>query len=227
MLDFLSHWLARKLILIALLVPSLSSAAADYKDIWWNPAQSGMGFNLAQIDDTVFGAWYFYADDGKATFLTFAGQVSNNALTGALYRNTGPAPSPRYDANLVASSAVGTMQLNFNPDNRNAATFQYVFDGKSGAIALERFSFKDNSASLNKNFVGEVFGIDPSSPLPGNFAFELNAGNFKLTRQLASGNCIFEGRYTPVVEAISAMGTYRCTDMSSGSFVAPKLRLTE
>jgi hypothetical protein len=217
----------RVLTLLSITLSAFNVSAADYKDIWWNPSQSGMGFNFAQVDDTLFGAWYFYGDDGKATFLTFSGQISKYALSGNLYRNTGPAPSARYDASLVKSAAVGTMQLNFNPDNRNKADFQYVFEGKSGTIPLERFSFKDNSASLNKTFDGEVFGMDATSPLPANFAFELKNGNFKLTRQLSNGNCIFEGIYTPVVEAISAAGTYRCTDMSSGNFSAPKMRVTE
>ena len=44
--------------------------AGDYKDIWWNASQSGMGFNLSQVGNTVFGAWYFYADSGRASIRT-------------------------------------------------------------------------------------------------------------------------------------------------------------
>ena len=40
------------------------AVAGDYKDIWWNASQSGMGFNLSQVGNTVFGAWYFYSDSG-------------------------------------------------------------------------------------------------------------------------------------------------------------------
>ena len=44
--------------------------AGDYKDIWWNASQSGMGFNLSQVGNTVFGAWYFYAGIGLASIRT-------------------------------------------------------------------------------------------------------------------------------------------------------------
>jgi hypothetical protein len=73
------------------------AVAGDYKDIWWNASQSGMGFNLSQVGNTVFGAWYFYADSGQPTFLTFSGEIQNNRLSGTLFRNTGPAPSANED----------------------------------------------------------------------------------------------------------------------------------
>ncbi len=46
------------------------AVAGDYKDIWWNASQSGMGFNLSQVGNTVFGAWYFYAGIGRASIRT-------------------------------------------------------------------------------------------------------------------------------------------------------------
>lgn len=202
------------------------AVAGDYKDIWWNASQSGMGFNLSQVGNTVFGAWYFYADSGQPTFLTFSGEIQNNRLSGALYRNTGPAPSANYDASRVQSAAVGNAVMVFSANDPHVARFEYAFEGKTGAIDLQRFSFVDNAPSLNKDFDGMVYGINASSGIPANFNFSIGSGQFKLTREITTGSCVFEGTYVPQSEAVSARGSYRCTDLSAGTFVAPRLRVT-
>jgi len=202
------------------------AVAGDYKDIWWNASQSGMGFNLSQVGNTVFGAWYFYADSGQPTFLTFSGEIQNNRLSGALYRNTWPAPSANYDASRVQSAAVGNAVMVFSANDPHVARFEYAFEGKTGAIDLQRFSFVDNAPSLNKDFDGMVYGINTSSGIPANFNFSLGSGKFKLTREITTGSCVFEGTYVPQSEAVSARGSYRCTDLSAGTFVAPRLRVT-
>jgi hypothetical protein len=202
------------------------AVAGDYKDIWWNASQSGMGLNLSQVGNTVFGAWYFYADSGQPTFLTFSGEIQNNRLSGALYRNTGPAPSSNYDASRVQSSAVGSAVMVFSANDPHLARFEYAFEGKTGAIDLQRFSFVDNAPSLNKDFDGMVYGINASSGILAHFNFSLGGGKFKLTREITAGSCVFEGTYVPQSEAVSARGSYRCTDLSAGTFVAPRLRVT-
>jgi hypothetical protein len=200
--------------------------ASDYKDIWWNASQSGMGLNLSQVGNTVFGAWYFYADSGQPTFLTFSGEIQNNRLSSALFRNTGPAPSANYDASRVQSAAVGNAVMVFSASDPHAARFEYSFEGKTGVIDLQRFSFVDNAPSLNKDFDGMVYGINASSGIPANFNFSIDSGKFKLTREITTGSCVFEGTYVPQSEAVSARGSYRCTDLSAGTFVAPRLRVT-
>jgi hypothetical protein len=181
---------------------------------------------LTQVGKTVFGAWYFYADNGQPTFLTFSGEVQNNRLSSDLYRNTGPAPSADYDASLVKSATVGNAVLVFSASDPNAARFEYAFEGKSGVMDLQRFSFVDNAVSLDNDFDGMVYGINASSGIPANFNFLIGGGKFKLTRQIASGSCVFDGTYIPQSEAVSARGSYRCTDLSAGTFVAPRLRVT-
>lgn len=203
-----------------------AATAADYKGIWWNEAQSGMGFNLSQVGNTVFGAWYFYADDGRPTFLTFSGEIQNNRLTGQLQRNTGPAPSANYDPSRVQSSPVGTAVMVFSATDMNTARFEYSFDGKSGSMALQRFSFVDNADALDKDFDGVAYGINVSRGISANFNFQIGNGQFKLTREVTTGSCAFEGTYVPQDEAVSARGNYRCTDLSAGSFEAPRLRVT-
>ena len=63
---------------------TLSNAANNYQDWWWNPAQSGMGLNVGQQNDSIFVAWFNYGDDTKASFLTMGGVLNGNTLTGTL-----------------------------------------------------------------------------------------------------------------------------------------------
>jgi len=87
-----------------------NSAAASYQDWWWNPAQSGMGVNIGQQDNTIFAAWNLYGDDGKATFLSFSGTIiptiRGDTVDGALYRNTGPSPGLAMDNKQPTAGAI-------------------------------------------------------------------------------------------------------------------------
>ncbi len=127
------------LILLFIFTGSFSHAANNYQDWWWNPAQSGMGLNIGQQNDTIFVAWFNYGDDTKASFLTMGGVLSGNTLTGPLLRNTGPVPGPNYNPGLVKQTTVGTATITFN--SNNDATLTYSYDNKGGSMALQRFTF--------------------------------------------------------------------------------------
>ena len=67
--------------------PSSESRAAlgNYQDLWWNPAESGWGINLAHQGDTIVATWSTYGADGKP--LNVKGVVAN-AVTQRLYVST-------------------------------------------------------------------------------------------------------------------------------------------
>jgi hypothetical protein len=116
-----------KKILVSLIwaLCSSSHAANNYQDWWWNPAQSGMGLNVGQQNDTLFVAWFNYGDDTRASFLTMGGVLSGNTLTGPLLRNTGPVPGPNYNPALVKQTAVGTATITFNSNNDATPAVQF------------------------------------------------------------------------------------------------------
>ena len=127
--------------LVLCIASSLTQAANNFQDWWWDPSQSGMGLNVGQQNDTLFVAWFNYGDDTKASFLTMGGVLNGNALTGTLYRNTGPAPGPNYNPAQVKQIAVGTATISFN--SNTDATLTYSYDNKAGNMALQRFSFAE------------------------------------------------------------------------------------
>ena len=53
--------------------------AANYSDIWWNPAESGWGITLADHETTLFGVWYTYRADGKPVWYTIPGGTFSSA----------------------------------------------------------------------------------------------------------------------------------------------------
>ncbi len=140
-----------------------AQATDDYQDWWWNSSQSGMGFNIGHQGDTVFVAWFLYDAAGSASFLTMAGSLANGQASGTLYRNTGPLPGPGYDPAAVNSVAVGTASVSFN--SSNSGTFSYDYDGRSGSIGIQRFSFGPQSFDGNWEFAskGSVSGCTDSS----------------------------------------------------------------
>lgn len=140
-----------------------AGAAWDYEDIWWDANQSGMGFFVGHQGNRVGVGWFHYADDGKATYLIFSGDLVNGTAQGNLERSTGPVPSPSYDPNQVVRTNVGNATLTFN--SADSATFSYSYDGRAGTMNLTRMTFSDTTVSSGIwPFVGITVETNCSEP---------------------------------------------------------------
>jgi hypothetical protein len=206
------------------LASGLSHANNNYQDWWWNPAQSGMGLNVGQQNDTIFVAWFNYGDDSKASFLTMGGVLSGNTLTGTLFRGTGPVPGPNYNPALVKQTAVGTASITFN--SNTDATLTYSYDNKSGSMALQRFSFA--APNLNQSWLAletNTFtncsnpNFNGSSSEIRNIKIEkANGTNFTITSASLDGKdvCVapVAGQYSG--SRLSATGTVVCNGAGGG-----------
>jgi len=94
------------------------AANTNYTDLWWNPNESGWGINLAHQGDTIFAAWFTYADNGSPLFLVATmAKTATGVYEGDLYRATGPAGAG------LSAATVGAGNLTFT--NGNSATFAY------------------------------------------------------------------------------------------------------
>ncbi|GHT81498.1 hypothetical protein AGMMS49960_06060 [Betaproteobacteria bacterium] len=127
-------------------------AASNYQDVWWDPLQSGQGFNIGQQGDRIALAWYHYDANGKASFLQLSGTLDDKGvLLGSLYRSSGDEPGDGYDPEHVQTVNVGTAKLSFSSEN--SAAFEYSYnngsDIKTGTIPLERFNFDKKDLSLD------------------------------------------------------------------------------
>ena len=83
------EWLARLLLTGTLCVLAGLAQATPQNGWWWNPLESGRGFFLEVQGDTLFVAGYFYAADGRATWLVSAGTIAANSYTGRLLQVSG------------------------------------------------------------------------------------------------------------------------------------------
>ncbi len=118
------------------------TAATNYQDLWWNPAESGWGINLTQQDNTIFAAWFTYRPDGAPLWLTVTATPQGGSYAGTLFQSSGPAFSsvPFNPANVV-KTPVGTASFTFA--NGNSATFAYTAFGVSQSKVITREIFQE------------------------------------------------------------------------------------
>ena len=116
----------------------------DVADLWWGgPAQAGWGIAIEEQADSLFLAWFTYDASGAPVwYLMDEGRwVDAVTWTGRIYKTSGaPVTSARpYDASLFRRTDVGTFTIAFDGNRR--ATFDYLLEGHSGRLQLERFSY--------------------------------------------------------------------------------------
>ena len=98
-------------------------------DMWWGgSAQDGWGLNITQQAGILFGAWYTYGPDGKATWYVMTdGTWSGNTYTGAFFSTTGSAwLGATYNPNQLQVVPTGTLSLNFIDANNASMTYAFT-----------------------------------------------------------------------------------------------------
>ncbi len=122
--------------------PTTESRATttNYQDLWWNPAESGWGINLAHQDNTVFATLFTYDSSGRDLWLVMSAgsRQGDGSYLGDLYRTAGPVfnASPFTG---VTTATVGTMRLSFSDGNNG--TLSYTYNGIAVTKAITRQIF--------------------------------------------------------------------------------------
>jgi hypothetical protein len=123
------------------------AAATNYQDLWWNPAKSGWGINLAHQGNQIYATWYTYDVDRSplwlASLMTAGGA---GTYTGALLRFNGPAFSTVPYPPSAAPLTVGNATLTFS--NGNAAFWSYTIGSTSGSEPMSRFLFAEPAGTV-------------------------------------------------------------------------------
>jgi cytochrome c553 len=109
----------------------------DYSDLWWNPNESGWGFNIVQHGKSVlFCVMFTYAAPNLPGWYVVPGGtwVSDTVFTGSVYRVVGSAANqPFVSAKLTQ---VGTATINFS--SQNTGTLTMSVDGVQVTKSIER-----------------------------------------------------------------------------------------
>jgi hypothetical protein len=150
-----------RILLAILLFGTVAAArAADYTDIWYNPAQSGYGYNVVQSNDGIaapdgksrpflFVTFFIFGSSGEPTWytaeLTWNG---TDAFQGPVYKSRGTFFGSPWKPADSSATAAGTATFKPNATNDWQATLIYVVDGVGSAThPLER-------QTLTRNFTG-------------------------------------------------------------------------
>ena len=224
---------ADTLLVSLLLIAAPAWATDNYQDWWWNPAQDGMGFNVAHQGSTVALAWYHYDSATNPTYLLLAGTLTNGTLSGELVRANGPLPGSGYDPAGVVRTTVGTASISFTSDR--AASFTYSYDGLSGTIALERFTFAEESLDGSWTFAstgtnsGCMVSTSDGAFSSGGTATLTRAGS-SLTMALAftsGGSCTHQITLAKTGSSYRGDGTFSCSSGIGGTVEVGRLRAIE
>ena len=78
--------------------------AAFRAGLWWDPAQSGTGWEINQSGDAFFGIWYTYNSDGDPVWYTTNGPLSDGRYQGDLLSFSWDYNNEKVNAHAVAGS---------------------------------------------------------------------------------------------------------------------------
>ena len=112
----------------------------NFQDLWFNPADTGWGVNIAHQGDIVFGTYFTYDANGKGEWFVVPDATKSGAGTyaGTLARATGPAFQGAWDASKVRVEAVGTASFGFDGQG---ALFNVQRAGASRTRPMVRMQF--------------------------------------------------------------------------------------
>jgi len=193
------------------------SAAPNYTDMWWNPAESGWGINLNHQSDTLFGALFTYAADNKAMWaVATMVKQSNGSYTGPLFRLVGPA----FNASpwtTTTPTQVGTMTVTFGT---TTGTLVYSVNGTTVTKTIQRQVFGAASATCSAT-TGSRAAATNYQDLWWNSAESGWGINFA-----HQGNTIFSTLFTYGADNRDMWLTGTLARQSDGSFLGDLFRTT-
>jgi len=213
-----------------MLAMSNPAAAVNYQDWWLNPSIIGAGVNIGQQGDTIAAAWYLFDAGGHPTWLTFAGQLVGNQVSGDLYRTE--------VASGVATNSVGSAAFTFTSDS--TAVLNYTHDGQAGSINLERFTFATPGISPT-GYLMSLSGLNSGCADPsdngaiatfGAIVLSRNGNTFNINLVVIEDDltttrqCSLTATASQQGSLYQGSGTYTCNDGTGGTWSFQDMRVS-
>jgi hypothetical protein len=207
--------------------PALNTWGTDMSDLWWNPAESGWGANLAHQQDIIFMTLFVYGQDNRvkwyvADALRSQGGANAYVFTGSLYETTGPFLGGAFNPAAVGIRTVGTATLTLALD---AGALTYSVDGVSVSKTIQRQTFRANN--LAGSYIGATSVTSTCAGQPTRLenaaTFVINHVNASISIAASLNNgrtCTYSGTYDQKGRMGKIDGTASCSNGTQGSFRA-------
>jgi hypothetical protein len=221
--------LARSLLRRLLAVCFLSAAlvrpafAVEWTDIWWNPNESGQGYNFIQSDTFIFATFFVYGPNNEPIWYT--GQMtvdSNGVWSGPLYQTTGSYFGAPWNPAQRTTTQVGT--VTFAPSSSVTGTLTYNVNNVNVSKQIQRQTL--TTIPLGGNYSGAILSVfsncnDPSQNgsvrvfVDFTVAQTVSAGTLQINMTNSGGACTFAGPYNQVGQLYSIPNAaYTCGSLA-------------
>lgn len=121
---------------------AIESGISPRPGLWYDPARDGSGFAIELVGRLLFVIWYTYDEGGLPVAYTAQADLAGARWSAPLLRFR------RNAAGAVASTAVGTLSLDFSGSERAGAAFDFGA-GASGTLALQYLQFASGRGALD------------------------------------------------------------------------------
>lgn len=222
----------RLLAALAASIPLLSFASSttpDYTDLWYDPAESGWGANVAQQGNTLFVTFFVYGTSSQPTWyvasaVTQQGGSTSSVFSGTLYQTTGPYFGGAFNPSAVGVTQVGS--VSFNASGSNAATLTYSVNGTSVTKNVVRQTWAGDS--IAGNYVGGTLGTWSACGTPLNgyqespmtLTVTQDSASVTMREQGSNYSCNYNANYSASGRFGSLVGNGVCSDGVNFSFTA-------
>jgi len=209
--------------------------ATNYQDLWWNPAESGWGVNIAQQNDTLFATWFIYGANREPYWVVMPGtsrlpsQVPNEAIyTGAIFQTRGTPFNvtpfvPISDVTQVGSATfrftnardgVLTYNINSNTVTKNI-TRQNIVPLNLAGNYYGGFQRNTTGCTNNQNngsaLDQAIYIVSVAAPTTQTTSISIN--------EVGGDSCRFTGAYTQFGSTFEGAGAYTCNG-ATGNWIA-------
>lgn len=149
----MTRWLCAVLIFFfAMAAHGAALTGGPTRGLWWNPAESGRGFNIEMQDDVMIVTSFVYAPNGSATWFISAGRYdfATSTFTATFDANTGgQCIGCAYVRPQGIANAAGPVRIVF--DSYVTATLYY--QGGSTRITKQLYAYDTTLSILRGSFV--------------------------------------------------------------------------
>ena len=207
---------SRAIVVCTLFLASAHAIAEPQNGWWWNPNESGRGYFIEMTGGVLYLAGYFYDSDGRATWMSAGGAVTDlYSISGTLqsYRN-GQSVFGAY-RRPDAAVDVGPITITFKDDSHGTMTWP------GGTVPIERQIFDTDEVLVDLPKTGWWWnpaesGSGYSVEIQGNTAFVVafmydESGNpiWYLTAGAMDSPTHFEGDWLEYAGGQTMAGPYR------------------